>query len=201
MKLINSIFAIGIAIAANASATTVYLDSDDGVTDTSGHLVAPYFGRLDTVAYNIFCDDFDHKIGVPDSVVVNVSTINDLSKTRFGALAGALSFYEQVFYLSNILNTANSTDRGNIQDAIWGYFAADAPNQGSAAVQGWKTQAAANYLGKDYSGFRILTDASDQFNGKQELFVNTGTPEPGTLALLFSGASGFAFLRFRRKKA
>ncbi len=193
----------------NAGATTLYLDSVDGVTDSKGNYVGPYNGRVDATAYKIFCDDFDHHINVPDSETVNVSTISNLSKTRFGSLASATTLYEEVFYLSSYLLTANNTDRGNIQDAMWSFFASDAPNQSSSAVQAWETLAKNNYAGKDYSSFRILTDSTNQLNGKQELFISlttitpglTSTPEPATWGMLLTGLSGFAWARRRRNRA
>ena len=210
MKLTNFAFSIAVGLGAiSANAATLYFDSVDGTKDSSGNYVSPYNGRLDATAYKLFCDDFDHNINIPDTETVNVSTISNLSQTRFGGVTNAVAKYEEIFYLSSYLFTANATDRGNIQDAIWSYFASDAPNQGSAAVQGWETLATNNYAGKDYSSFRILTDASSQYRGKQELFISvspltpglTGTPEPGTWAMLLGGFSGLALVRRSRKQA
>ena len=210
MKLTNTVFLIAVGFGTmSANASTLYFDSVDGTKDSSGNYVSPYSGRLDTTSYKLFCDDFDHNIGIPDTETVNVSTINNLSQTRFGGVTNATTKYEEIFYLSSYLLTANATDRGNIQDAIWSYFASDAPNQGSSAVQGWETLAANNYAGKNYSSFRILTDASNQFRGKQELFITvspvtsglTSAPEPGTWAMLLGGFSGLALVRQRRKQA
>ena len=210
MKLTNIVFSLAVGLGAlSANASTLYFDSVDGTKDSSGNYVSPYYGRLDTNSYKLFCDDFDHNIGIPDTETVNVSTISNLSQTRFGGVTNATTKYEEIFYLSSYLLTANATDRGNIQDAIWSYFASDAPNQNSTAVKGWETQAASNYAGKDYSSFRILTDASNQYGGKQELFISvspvtsglTGTPEPGTWAMLLSGFGGLALVRRRRTQA
>ncbi len=213
MKLSFGVFVLAAAFSATMSASTLNLDSVDGTQDSAGNYVGPYNGRLDGLTYNIFCDDFSHHINVPDQVTVNVSTIADLHLTRFGSVAGATSLYEQVFYLSTYLVGASASQRADVQDAIWSYFSNNAPNQASAAVQGWLTQAQNNYSGKDYSSFRILTEASSssnpnaQFNGKQELFISTtvqpagltGTPEPGTWAMLLTGMGGVAFMRFRRR--
>ena len=210
MKLTNTVFLIAVGFGTiSANASTLYFDSVDGTKDSSGNYVSPYSGRLDTTSYKLFCDDFDHNIGIPDTETVNVSTISNLSQTRFGGVTNATTKYEEIFYLSSYLLTANATDRGNIQDAIWSYFASDAPNQSSSAVKGWETLATNNYADKDYSSFRILTDASNQLRGKQELFITvspvtsglTGTPEPGTWALLLSGVSGLALVRRRRIQA
>ncbi len=210
MRRFQLLFVVSAAVLAmNARGATLNLDSVDGVKDTSGNFVGPYQGRLDGVAYALFCADFDHNIKDPDTVTVNVSTLNNLSLTRFGGLAAATSLYEQAFYLSSFLLTASNTDRGNIQDAIWSFFASDAPNQSSTAVKGWETKAASNYQGKDYSNFRILTDAGNQAGGKQELFLSTGTvgppgltstPEPNTWALLLTGVTSLAIARSQRKK-
>lgn len=216
LKLVTYAFVIGLS-AMNLSAAYLNFDSTDGATDSSGNLVSPYNGRLNNVAYQLYCGDFTHNINVPDFEVVNVSTIKDLSLTRFGGLSGSTSLYEQVFYLSTLLTMPPAGDtRGDVQDAMWFIFDPNSspepsPNRNSATVQGLVTQAQTNYNkpGADYSSFYILTDASNQFNGKQELFVNspgdsvtsTATPEPGTWAMLLSGIGGIAIARSRRKKA
>jgi hypothetical protein len=204
--------------AITLSASTLNFDSVDGVKDSAGNYVAPYNGSLDGTNYLLFCDDFTHNIFIPDSETVNVSAINNLSLTRFGGLAAATSLYEQVFYLSSYLVGASDAQRGDVQDAMWSYFApSDAPNQSKQAVKDWLTQANNNYASKDYSQFRILTEAnsdanpSAQFNGKQELFINisgdstnttpTNTPEPGTWALLLTGLGGFVLTRARRQRS
>jgi len=200
-------------VAREVKASTLLLDSVDGVTDSAGDLVGPYNGRLDGLAYNIFCDDFDHHIGIPDSETVNVSTVTDLHLTRFGGVAAATSLYEQVFYLATYLTNASASQRADVQDAMWSYFSTNAPNQAKLQVQGWLNQAKANYAGKDYSSFRVMTEVNTaanptaQFDGKQELFLSTvtrlpgltSTPEPATWAMLLTGLGGFAFARFRRR--
>jgi len=213
MKLNFGILVLAAAFSASVSASTLNLDSVDGTQDSAGNFVGPYNGRLDGLTYNIFCDDFSHHIGVPDQETVNVSTIADLHLTRFGSVTGATSLYEQVFYLSTYLVGASAGQRADVQDAMWSFFSNSAPNQAKAGVQAWLLQAQNNSSGKDYSSFRILTEANNsgnqnaQFNGKQELFISTtvqpagltGTPEPATWAMLLTGMSGLAFARFRRK--
>jgi hypothetical protein len=63
-----------------------------------------------------------------------------------------------------------------------------------------------NYQGKDYSQFRIATDATNQTGGKQELayfvsapvagLTNVATPEPAAMILF---GSGLAALVYRRR--
>ena len=211
------VVAVGVAFGAmKLSASTLMFDSVDGVKDSDGYYVAPYNGQLDGIAYQLFCDDFTHNINVPDSETVNVSTINDLGLTRFGGLTAATSLYQQVFYLSSYLVGASNSQRGDVQDAMWSYFSpTDAPNQTKQAVKDWLTQAKNNYASRDYSQFRILTQANSdasptaQFDGKQELFIMlstvppglTSTPEPGTWALLLTGMGGIVLTRMRRKQS
>jgi len=214
VKLNLVIAALAVACSATeVRASTLTLDSVDGVKDSAGNFVGPYSGKLDGLTYNIFCDDFNHHISIPDSETVNVSTLTDLHLTRFGGVAAATSLYQQVFYLSSYLPGASATQRGDVQDAMWSYFSTSAPNQAKAEVQSWLAQAKSNYVGKDYSSFRILTEANSasgptaQFDGKQELFLSTttrqpgltSTPEPATWAMLLTGVGGLAFARFRRK--
>jgi len=92
---------------------------------------------------------------------------------------------------------------------MWSYFSASAPNQSSSAVMGWEQLAQNNYADKDYSTFRIFTDSTNQFNGKQELFTTMSTgplvpapaPEPGSWALLVTGLGliGFGTKRVRKQ--
>lgn len=214
MKLSLVIAALAVACSATeVMASTATLDSVDGVKDSAGNFVGPYSGKLDGLTYNIFCDDFNHHIGIPDSETVNVSTLTDLHLTRFGGVAAATSLYQQVFYLSTYLLGASAAQRADVQDAMWSYFSTGAPNQAKGEVQGWLAQAQSNYSGKDYSSFRVLTEMNTaanptaQFDGTQELFISTtirqpgltSTPEPATWAMLLTGVGGFAFVRFRRK--
>lgn len=200
-----------------ASATTLNFGNPGwtGNKDASGNPVYPYYGNIDGGStINLLCIDFNHDVSSGDSFAVNVSTISDLSKTRFGSVSGATSLYEQIFYLASYLPTAGTADIGNLQDAIWSIFAANAPTQSAAGatrtIQQWLTLAANNYQGRDYSSYRVATDALNQTSGKQELFytvaatipgLNIATPEPSPLLLLTSGFALLLLPRARRVPA
>ena len=193
-------FVTGFTIA-NLGATTIsVIESEKDMKDSAGNFVGPYMGFVNGEKNPyIYCDDLDNHITFGEEVRVNVSTIKDLSLTRFGTVKAATELYEQAFYLSTFLgNPKNNDDRADIQDALWSYFSENAPNREKEQVKKWLEQAKANYAGKDYSGFVVYTDSGDQFHGKQELFtgsipappVVTATPEPATWTLLLTGFGG-----------
>jgi hypothetical protein len=191
------------ALALPAGATTLNFGNPGytGNSDASGNPVYPYYGNIDGGSQiNMLCDDFDHPVSPSDSFAVKISTVSNLTYSRFGSISAATKMYEQVFYLLSYMNTASTADIGNLQDAVWSYFSTSAPTTSASGatktIAQWKTLAANNYTGKDYSMFRVATDASNQASGKQELVYTTGvtvagltsaTPEPGTIAMLAGG--------------
>lgn len=228
--LVIGAFIVSSSIAF-ANIGTIGISNVSGARDSANEFIGPYGGPFNGVTTMVFCDDLNHNIWIGAApTTVNVSSIGNLSLTRFGgpnaptALV-ATADYEQIFYLSTFLatpnlqnpyptftsgtNSANSNVQADIQDAMWSYFAPSTENIGTNQVNYWVTKAGANYRNYDYSTFKILTDSSDQYGGIQELFINTDlhgdvltpTPEPGFWGLLTAGAGTLGVCLYRRKRA
>lgn len=190
-----------LCFALPVGATTLNYDlGSTGNKDGSGNLVWPYKGNLGGPEISFLCDDFTHDVSPGNSFTVNISTISNLTGSRFGSVSAATSLYEEVAFLASYLPTASVADIGNIQDAIWSIFSTGTPTTNLAGatrtISQWRALAVSNYQGKDYSLFRIATDATNQAGGKQELVYFTGTvtaglsvatPEPAAIVLFGSG--------------
>jgi hypothetical protein len=192
-RLIPSIAILSLLATTAAFAntvSTVSVASAPGAKDSGNNLIGPYQGTFGSAASIIYCDDLAHNINFNQVANVNVSSIGDLSLTRFGGsgaatvltAAVATADYEKIFYLSAFLGssytsptsfyagksvTDNSSNtsatsgvNADIQDAMWSIFDSAAPNAASTGVGYWLGQAAANYKNFDYSHFKILTDDS-----------------------------------------
>jgi hypothetical protein len=225
MRLTKALYlpiAWAIASLPCAASTVGYLDFTGGGVGPGG-IISPYTGNLSlggaynpstATALQLFCDDFSDHVSIGDIYQVNISTISNLSSTRFGGVQGATQLYEQVFYLADqLLFAGDLTTQTNIQDAIWQIFdPTDFPNTASnaAAVTQWRNTALNNYKSVgSYASWNILTDANIQgagLGGKQELLYTTspvphysvGTPEPGTVAMTFGGVALLAYGRRRK---
>ena len=182
-----------------AASVTVYRGS--GIVDAKGMVAGPYPGSVNGQDYDLFCDDAAHDIVAQDSVKMTVSTLSDLSHTRFGKKMNAEVMYEQIFYLSTYLlsppkhvpytSDTNQPVAADIQDAIWSYFDPNSDESGSNSVKYWRNLAARDYDQGNYCSFRILTDSMNPLNGVQELFFNSAVPtavaEPSLQVLFLVG--------------
>ncbi len=220
---------IGSSSISFANTGTIGINGVNGNTDSSGAYIAPYTGPFNGNTVTVYCDDLAHDIIIGATpITVNISHVDDLSLTRFGGplaptAAVAKTDYEQIFYLSTLLgapnvpspypsfvggvNSANSSVAADIQDAIWTYFDPATANAGTNQVNFWMAQAFSNYQNYNYSSFSILTDAQNQYNGVQELFINsnpnglTPTPEPSTWGMLAMGCGALGTCVVRRRRA
>lgn len=192
--MLKKLFAISVLLsvltfASLAQASSImYLDHVNGQY-YGGYPVGPVYGTLDGAPTGFICDDFGHRINVPGTYQVTVSSLSDLSNTRFGNLPDGLFLYQQVAWLMWQMNS-HPLAIGDLQYAIWNTFDASAPD--TAGSIAWQLLAANIKPGDfDWSGVRIYTPV-----GKQEFIA--AVPIPSAVWLLGSGLLGL--LAFRRRR-
>src|SRR6266404_4049986 len=122
-------------LTINATASTVNIQFTTLPTNTENGTYNGFSGgTVDGLSFNnLICNDFSH--GTPfsaASLLYTVSTIDDLSLTRFGDLPNAVQNYKDaamlVYALENlevvnaILSPNSSVTIGDLQYAIWNIF-------------------------------------------------------------------------------
>jgi hypothetical protein len=135
---------------------------------------------------NYYCDDFATHTSVPSSFTVLVSTLSDISGTKFSSQTDALKKYQQIGWLMYQLEI-NPLKTGAIQFAMWSVFTPTSPTfEDSAAWLDASTRIDAGSY--DFSQMRIYTPTG---SSNQE-FVGghvglSAAPEPAEWLLLIIG--------------
>lgn len=179
----------------------------------AGVYVGPYVATINGVSTPVICDDFADESYLNESWTANVTTLADLTGTKWGGLSNATTLYEEAAWLTEQLATASPSQAGDIQFAIWALFDPSAINGLSSGdqtiVECLITQAQnQTFWSGEFANILIYTANTDDpilCNGQacantppQEFIVDT--PEPGELALLLIGLSVIA-IGARRKKS
>jgi hypothetical protein len=140
------------------------------------------------------CDDFFTTTVVPGSFAVTVSTLDNVSGTKFGGTVDGLFKYQQVGWLTSQMQN-NPGQTAQIQFAIWSIFAPSTPVVPGA--QAWVDAARSINPGDfDFSSVKVFTPS----NTTNQEFVSGGAvavPEPGSLLLL---GTGFVLLYIAKKR-
>jgi hypothetical protein len=162
-------------------------------TTFAGYYVGPVSGNLNGGPQMGFvCDDFATETYVPSSFPVHVSTLADLTQTKFGGQPGALFKYQEIGWLLGQMNS-HPSQVGPIQFAVWSIFTPSTPPE--PGVQDWITAAAAiNPSDWDFSSVRIYTATTTR---NQEFVTggSTSVPEPAVILLFASGLIGLGLFR------
>lgn len=202
------------APSALADTASMYLTGVGPNGAMAGVYVGPYMATINGVSTPIVCDDFVDESYVYESWTANVSTLADLSNTKWGSLSDSTTLYEEAAWLTEQLVTAPSSQAGDIQFAIWTIFDPSAMNGLSASDQ--KTveclieQAQSqDFTTEEFAGILIYTaDTNDPILCNGQACANTPpqeflvyTPEPGELALLLIGLSAIAITTGHKKSA
>ena len=169
-----------------------------------GYYVGAIGGNIGGTQANYYCDDFSTHTAVPSSFTVLVSTLSNITGTKFANQPNALIKYEQVGWLMYEMQI-NPANTAAIQFAMWSVFTPSTPIYGTpsgttfADSAYWlDASAKINPNSYDFSQMRIYT-ASPNAGSNQEFIGGnvSAVPEPSTWLLI---CLGFVVLMVYRKR-
>lgn len=191
------------AMPAKADQASVWVDGSFSSV-SNGFGIGPYGGKLNGVATQFYCVDFNDQISGNTGWTANVTGLTN--STGYGkTLQGNQTFYlEAAWLITQMMNPKNSQALdAQFQWAIW-YLSLTKAQQ-TAAFPDYSTdlywdQQALNAVkaGFSVSGWEILTP---MYGYGQEFIVpgpGAATPEPSTIVLLLAGLAAFAVLARRK---
>jgi hypothetical protein len=232
LKALGLLAGFALAGAAPVSAQvsgphTLHFVGGSGV-GFNGWQVGAYHATLDGAPISIWCTDFfNHSANgsVWESGLGGSSP--DLSKTRFGTLAGQPLQYKRAAALTSLFGTLPTSQWGYIHAAIWELMADPAPYvvatpAQQTSVNTYLTWSLNNWNHFDYSKMFVLTDVNvtggtrlyphgcqglvdNTTCGAQEYLTGqlTVAPEPAAVGLMATGLVGLSLMTVvrRRKKS
>jgi hypothetical protein len=164
----------------------------------AGYYVGPVQGNLNGGSrLGFVCDDFATPTYVPSSFAVRVSTLSDLTQTKFGMAPDGLTKYQEVGWLLGQMNS-NPAQVGPIQFAVWSIFNPSTPMV--SGEQDWLNAAASiNPASWDFSSVRIYT-ATNTVNQEFVSGDPTSVVEPTAIFLLGVSMAGLGMLEIIRRR-
>jgi len=184
IALILAVFTVSSVCAETLNITTL------PTQQAGGYYVGAIGGNINGgTAANYYCDDFLAHTSVPSSFTVLVSTLADISGTKFKNQSEALKKYQQVGWLMYQMEINPVSQTGAIQFAMWSVFTpypATPSFEGAAAWLDASSRIDASSY--DFSQMRIYTptgSANQEFVGGHVGL--SAVPEPAEWMLLIIG--------------
>ncbi len=158
-----------------------------------GEYLMPYYLSINgSLPVAVVCDDYLHTVSVGDQWTAAVSTLSNLSQTRFGT-ADAMQYHEAMWITSQINSHSSLADITGAQSAIWKLFTPgvpDVPGE-SSWISAAQSAAANNFGGMNFGSWVILTPVNPL--SPQEYFYQI--PEPSIYLDLGFGLLAFVGIR------
>ena len=199
-RLLPILFLSFILVSSSPACASTVEMTFTGVNGTAafGYFVGPYYGALDDQPVNLFCVDFSNDVWIGETWEANLTSIGagaDLSQTRYGNMAGAISLYREAAWLTEQYATAPAAQYADIQATIWDLFNPRSAPQ--PASDFWLNEALANFTSADYRDFRIVTNLGPvEPTGQVQEFLThvdtANTPEPAPFLLVAATLVGLA---------
>jgi hypothetical protein len=198
-KYIMLAFILTMFTASQVCAETLNLTTLP-VLKANGYYVGAVGGNIDGgTKANYYCNDFATATAVPSSFTVLVSTLSNISGTKFFSQTDALKKYQQIGWLMYQMEI-NPVKTAAIQFAMWSVFNPSSPTFEDSAA--WLTAStkidASSY---DFSQMRIYTAT----NTTNQEFVGghvsvAVTPEPAEWLLLIIGLGLITYSVYRNRE-
>jgi hypothetical protein len=124
-----------------------------------GEYLMPYYASINSANPTaIICDDFLHQVNVGDHWTGTLTTMADLSGTRFG-IVHTTEYHEAAWIASQINSHSSLDDITGAQFAIWKLFTPGTPTVPGESTWISKAQnaAASNFGGMNFANWQVLT--------------------------------------------
>jgi len=210
MKFILAFALVGAVALAEPipSPTTVTLTGVGNalVDNSTNAYVGPYTLKFNGQQYDVMCVDFNDESHINDSWMANFTNLNpataSFADTYQSGASNPGKIYDEEAYLYNMLtHTTDATTRIDIQHAAW-YLTDNAFSLDSGA-QAELTIAQNNFLNPNFqatlANYYVISDVNTG-SGREQEFLVSATPEPGSLGILAVGLLGLTGLVKRARR-
>jgi hypothetical protein len=192
--IVIAVSLLALSLFAHASPVTMVFD---GFQSGGWPVGYPYTATINGGSpSDVMCDDWVHG-GLPgDTWQANFTNLGtgNLTELRFNLLPNALTLYKEAGWLLLQTEVTPHSQWMAINYAVWNVFDPNVPVPSPYWSYRAQQEALAGFPGVDFSQVGIYTPLNqydpNPANPQEFLQIVPSVPEPGTLALLFTGLMG-----------